>query len=82
MEYTSILTDDYERCYVCGMPAAEWHHIRHGADKKMSEREGLMVPLCRNCHSRVHHVGGDYDLILKQDADRAFVRKHLGKCYL
>jgi hypothetical protein len=54
----------------------------HGPDKRLSELHGLMVPLCRSCHEKVHHVGGDYDKELKQDAQRAFLRKYLGKCYL
>ena len=82
MRYTSILTDDYERCYICGAMASEWHHIYHGADKKMSEELGCMVPLCRRCHERVHHVGGEYDRKLKEDAQAAYLRKIFGKCYL
>lgn len=82
MGYTSIMTDEYFTCYVCGRPASEWHHVMHGADKKLSETMGLMVPLCRECHNKVHHQGGELDRILKQDAQRAFIRKYLGKCYL
>ena len=82
MGYTSIMTDDYFSCYACGRPATEWHHIMHGADKKLSETTGLMVPLCRDCHNKVHHVGGELDKMLKQEGQRAFIRKYLGKCYL
>ena len=78
----SIITDDYESCYVCGRPATDYHHCMHGADKKLSEMTGLMVPLCRECHNKVHHVGGELDKMLKQEAQRAFIRKYLGKCYL
>lgn len=76
------MTHNYERCYVCGKAASDWHHVMHGADKKKSEIYGLMVPLCRECHNKVHHVGGELDLKLKQDADRAFLIKQLGRCYL
>ena len=76
------MTDEYECCYMCGAPASEWHHVLHGADKKLSEEYGLMVPLCRNCHNRVHHVGGEYDHILKENAQRIFLQKVFGKCYL
>ena len=82
MGYTSIMTDDYFSCYVCGRLASEWHHVMHGAEKKLSETTGLMVPLCRECHNRVHHQGGELDRILKQEGQRAFIRKYLGKCYL
>lgn len=82
MGYTSIMTDDMGSCYVCGARADEIHHCMHGPDKKLSEKYGLMAPLCRKCHSKVHHVGGELDRILKQDAQRAFIRKYLGKCYI
>lgn len=80
--YTSIMTDDHTRCYRCGRPAAEWHHVFHGPDKKLSEELGCMVPLCRECHAKVHHVGGEYDRILKVDAQRAFLLKTFGRCWL
>lgn len=82
MGYDSIMTDDYFTCYVCGKRASEMHHVMHGADKKLSETFGLMVPLCRECHNKVHHQDGELDRILKQEAQRAFIRKYLGKCYL
>lgn len=81
-QYSSIMTDNYEECYVCGQMAVEMHHIFHGADKKLSEELNCMVPLCRKCHDRVHHVGGDLDRLLKQDAQRRFLIKTFGRCYL
>ena len=82
MGYTSIMTDDFETCYVCGRRANDMHHVLHGASKKMSEQYGLMVPLCRECHNKVHHVGGEYDLMLKQDAQRHLLIELCGRCYL
>ncbi len=82
MSYTSIMTGDMEACYVCGRRASEWHHVMHGPDKKLSEELGLMVPLCRECHSRVHHVGGELDRILKRDAQRCYLISVFGRCYL
>ncbi len=79
---TSILTSDLSACYVCGRPAADMHHIFHGADKKLSEETGCMVPLCRDCHNRAHHVGGELDRELKEEAQRAFLIKTFGRCYL
>ena len=80
--YISIMTDDMESCYVCGARADEIHHVLHGPDKKLSEKYGLMVPLCRECHNKVHHQGGEFDRILKQDAQRAYLIKVFGRCYL
>lgn len=76
------MSDDYESCYMCGCRADDMHHVFHGADKKLSEELGLMVPLCRSCHNRVHHVGGEYDRILKVSAQRTYLQKIFGRCYL
>ena len=81
-KYTSILTDDMTTCWVCGRPADEIHHAFHGAYKKLSEDLGCMIPLCRECHNRVHHQGGELDRILKQDAQRAHLIKVFDRCYL
>jgi hypothetical protein len=81
-KYASIMTDDYEHCYVCGDRACDWHHIFHGPDKKLSEDLGCMVPLCRHCHALVHHVGGEFDRKLKEDAQREYLRRKFGRCYL
>ena len=82
MKFRSIMTADGENCFVCGRRASEWHHVMHGPDKKLSEELGLMVPLCRECHERVHHVGGELDRILKRDAQRCYLISVFGRCYL
>ena len=82
MRYTSILTDNYEVCAVCGAKAVDMHHVFHGADKKISEETGCMLPLCRSCHNRVHHNGGELDRELKEEAQRIYLIKVFGRCYL
>lgn len=47
----SIITDDLEHCYICGAPVVEIHHIFGGANRKNSERYGLIVPLCHWHHN-------------------------------
>ena len=75
----SIMQTD-RACYFCGrLDGLEKHHVFAGvANRKISEKYGLWVYLC---HS--HHTGTDgaqYDkeknLLLKQDAQRAFERKY------
>lgn len=80
--FSSLLTNNHDDCFVCGLPASDWHHIFHGADKKLSEELDCMVPLCRRCHERVHHVGGELDWKLKQEAQRRFLVYTFGRCYL
>ena len=50
----SIITRDLEHCYLCGAPNPQIHHIFNGANKKKSEKYGLIMPLCMN-----HHTGDD-----------------------
>lgn len=49
----SILTNDYEHCYLCGRSGpVQIHHCIHGtANRKNSEHYGLKVPLCADCHT-------------------------------
>lgn len=68
-------------CEYCNKnPAAERHHIIHGTkvNKKLSEKydRACMINLCRECHSKVHHVGGELDLILKKQAHRKFKEEY------
>lgn len=59
MRFNSIIQDDTEYCFFCGRIATDWHHIFNAANKKRSEEYGLMLHLCRECHSKAH--GGVYD---------------------
>ena len=56
----SIMQKDMNHCYCCGATRClEKHHIFGGAFRKKSERLGLTVRLCHNCHNEpplgVHH---------------------------
>src|SRR5574344_516679 len=37
-------------CYRCGRPAEHRHHVFAGSLRAVSEREGLWVYLCEDCH--------------------------------
>lgn len=75
----SILRNEKE-CYVCGgMRDLERHHVLGGtANRKLSEKHGLWVWLCREHHTGKY--GAQYDnalnLRLKQEAQRAFEALH------
>ncbi len=54
----------YRECFVCGKltDAIERHHLIGGtANRRLSDRYGLVVDLCVNCHRRAHR---DNDLRL------------------
>ncbi len=52
----SIMPKDIpECCWICGRAGdTDVHHIFGGANRKWSEKYGLTVHLCRNCHRKVH----------------------------
>lgn len=93
MSKNSILTDQ-KRCYLCGRQCGlEKHHVFAGtANRRVSDRLGLWVYLCHECHTGKD--GAQYDPIknrrLKMDAQFAFERTHtraewmraIGKNYL
>lgn len=75
----SIVVDDLSECYFCGRPATETHHILHGtANRKIADRYGLVVGLCKNHHTGDNgvHFNPQMDLHLKQKAQRAFIEKY------
>jgi len=67
-------------CYFCGrINDLERHHIFAGtANRPISEKYGLWVYLCHNCHTG--KAGAQYDkeknLKLKQEAQRTFEKDH------
>ena len=71
----SILQDE-KRCYLCGaVVGLERHHIMAGlANRSLSERHGLWVWLCHNCHTGPSGVQYDREknFQLKADAQEAF----------
>lgn len=89
----SIMQSD-RVCYLCGKVCGlEIHHCLSGvANRKISEKYGLKVWLCHECHTGKN--GAQYDpfknKLLKMDAQTAFERTHtrqewmklIGKNYL
>lgn len=73
----SIIQEE-RKCYFCSSERnLEEHHIFGGvANRKISEKYGLKVFLCRDCHTGKQ--GAQYykerNLELKQEAQKAFVK--------
>ncbi len=76
MELSKSIMHDGESCYLCGRQyGLEWHHILGGiANRKLSERYGLKVRLCHECHTG--DGGAQYEKglnqRLKMEAQKAF----------
>ena len=66
------MTDDFEHCYLCGKQSQQWHHIFNKYDKKRSEKFGLLVPLCAECHMRIHDRDEATNKVLKRTAQIKF----------
>ena len=70
------------KCYICGKrQKMELHHIFGAANRSKSDKDGLIVYLCHDCHNEppngVHHNRG-MDLQLKQIGQKAWM-EHYGK---
>lgn len=89
----SILQERNGECYICAYQGnhrkhdyLECHHVFEGvANRKLSEKYGLKVYLCRHHHTgdvlgskdAVHSKGmNDWDRVLKQTAQVAFETKY------
>lgn len=52
----SIITNDLKHCFVCGTTNnIQYHHVIYGKNRKISDQDGLIVPLCI-----FHHTGSNY----------------------
>ncbi len=48
----SLFTDDLDYCFLCHSKRNDLHEIFGGRNRINSIKYGLILPLCRNCHSR------------------------------
>ena len=80
MKRHSILTDDLEHSYLSGLPTRTIHHIYEGVGRrKISEREGFIVPLTpqeHNMSDTAIHFNKDLDLWLKRKCQEKFEENH------
>ncbi len=48
----SIVTEYGDICFICGRRAEAEHHLIFGTlGRSLSEKDGLKVPICNNCHN-------------------------------
>lgn len=54
----SVLVDDTEHCFFCGRPYPEAHHALSGTGRrKIADKYKMIIPLCHECHMRLHDTG-------------------------
>lgn len=51
----SIMPFDVDTCIECGGRGEHTHHCIFGHNRKNSEKYGLKVRLCTECHYRLHN---------------------------
>lgn len=82
----SIIQINKEECYLCSGRASEEHHCIYGtANRKLSEKYGLKVYLCINCHrtgNKAVHKNYFTDIKLKQIAQKMFENKYSHEEYM
>ena len=49
-----MIDGEFHPCFLCGKKATERHHVFGGPNRSKSERYGLVVWLCRECHDSLH----------------------------
>ena len=81
----SILQEDTDYCFICGRYGTEIHHCIYGnANRKLSDKYGLIVGLCYNHHrgNKGVHFNRKLDMELKQMAQRRFMETYPDKDFM
>ena len=70
-------------CAICGKPCVEIHHCIHGtANRAISDREGLVVPLCPAHHNSSKmsvHQNKEMRTLMHQLAQASWERNYLAR---
>lgn len=60
-------TSRFNWCEICGEYAeCEVHHVFEGTARKMSDKYGAVVKICRRCHSDIHSRPSKYEWLKGQ----------------
>lgn len=90
----SIITNDIDSCFICGKPKECIHHCIPGTSRrKISDKEGLTIPLCNECHNLCDnsvHFNYKLDVLVRKIAQLSYEKSHsreewirrLGRNYL
>lgn len=83
----SIIVEDLKHCLVCGTSFnIHIHHCIYGsANRKKSEKYGLIVPLCAKHHNMSNegvHFNKELDIKLKQLAQKRFMEVYPNENFL
>lgn len=48
----SILTNNLDYCIICGKTKQDLNEIYPGRNRQNSMKYGLVIPMCRSCHTK------------------------------
>lgn len=65
-----------ERCLECDGIATDTHHLIFGTNRENSEKYGLTVRLCRECHRRLHEDPGPMAKRYRKIGQAVFEREY------
>lgn len=68
----SILTDNLDKCYICGSKKCDLHEIFGGCRRQKSIEHKLVIPICRNDHSNIKN----FENWLHKTAKKKFEETH------
>lgn len=68
----SIVTDNLDTCYICGMPKDALHEVFFGNNRVNSMIYGCVIPICSHCHTKIHK-NIELDMKLKRHLEKAFI---------
>lgn len=68
----SVFTTNFNKCYYCGKEGKmDLHEIYGGSNRKRSIKNGLVIPLCRICHSNEEIIN-----FLRIKLQKEYEKKH------
>jgi hypothetical protein len=76
----SIITKYGAVCLICGSVASETHHLIGGSNRKLSDNDGLTIPLCHSCHNEPGdsvHFNGKMKVLSHALAQLAWEKKYI-----
>ena len=68
----SKITEDLDFCIECGRPRTCIHHCLYGNKRKNADEDGLVVPMCSECHYRLHNTSPDLSIKYKKIAQEIY----------
>ena len=66
----SIITDNLNCCYLCGNKKNHLHEVFFGKNRLNSMKYGCVIPLCNDCHYKVHN-----NIVIDRKIKKAFQKK-------